>query len=185
MSTQTQTLQEAPLEALPPVASGFHVPHRLRECAAKLRQQVRGGGASRWLKDNHSLLQSQIVDLRHLLRPSFLRKLQKTSEGEPRVHQIAARWLAEISAGWMTTAPGVIDSDVLMPFAHTLRENHSLEMVELWAFAPMLKLAIIERLCANLNVERVVAGCIRTLWAIEAISWKAFVETASRAAAVF
>ena len=44
----------------------------------------------------------------------------------------------------------------------------------------MLKFAIVERLCANLDSERLVAGCIRTLWAIEAISWKAFVETASR-----
>ncbi len=44
----------------------------------------------------------------------------------------------------------------------------------------MLKFAIVERLCANLDSERLVAGCVRTLWALEAISWKAFVETASR-----
>ena len=44
----------------------------------------------------------------------------------------------------------------------------------------MLKFAIVERLCANLESERLVAGCVRTLWALEAISWKAFVETASR-----
>jgi cyclic beta-1,2-glucan synthetase len=183
MSTQSQTIHEAPIATVPPVPSttGFRISDRLRQCAAKLRAEVRGPSPSRWLKDNHSLLQSQIVDLRHTLRPSFLRKLHKTKEGEPRVHQIAVAWLAQVAEGWVSTAPGVIDSDVLMPFAHTLRETHSLDMVELWAFAPMLKLAIIERLCANIDVERVVAGCIRTLWAIEAISWKTFVERASRA----
>jgi hypothetical protein len=177
-------MEDAATGTVPSVVAGFHVSDRLRECAAKLREHVRGPLASRWLKDNFSLLQSQIIDLRHALRPSFLRKLPKTGEGEPRIHGIAAAWLGEIAAEWLTTAPGVVDSDVLMPLAHTLRETHSLELVELWAFAPMLKLAILERLCANLEIERVVAGCIRTLWAMEAISWKTFVETASRAEAV-
>ena len=186
MSTQTQTqlMDDASNGTVPPAISGFHVSDRLRECSAKLREHVQGPLASRWLKDNYSLLQSQINDLRHALRPSFLRKLPKASGGEPRIHGIAAAWLAGIAAEWLATAPGVVDSDVLMPFAHNLRENHSLEMLELWAFAPMLKLAVIERLCANLEIERVVAGCIRTVWAMEAISWKAFVETASRAEAV-
>jgi hypothetical protein len=186
MSTQTQTqlMDSAPTGTAPPAVTGFHVSDRLRECSAKLREHVRGPLASRWLKDNYSLLQSQITDLRHALRPSFLRKLPRTSEGEPRIHRIAAAWLAGIAADWLATAPGVVDSDVLMPFAHNLRENHSLDILELWAFAPMLKLATIERLCANLEVERVVAGCVRTVWAMEAISWKAFVETASRAEAV-
>ncbi len=186
MSTQSQTqlIANAPAGTMPPEVNGFHVSDRLRDCAAKLREHVRGPLVSRWLKDNYSLLQSQITDLRHTLRPSLLRKLPKNAAGEPRIHQIAAGWLAEIAAEWLATAPGVVDSDVLMPFAHALREQHSLEMVELWAFAPMLKLATIERLCANLEIERVVAGCIRTVWAMEAISWKAFVETASRAEAV-
>ena len=154
MSTQTQTqlMDSAPTGTAPPAVTGFHVSDRLRECSAKLREHVRGPLASRWLKDNYSLLQSQITDLRHALRPSFLRKLPRTSEGEPRIHRIAAAWLAGIAADWLATAPGVVDSDVLMPFAHNLRENHSLDILELWAFAPMLKLATIERLCANLEV---------------------------------
>ncbi len=186
MSTQTQTqlMDSTANAAAPAAAGGFHVSDRLRGCAAKLREQVHGPLASRWLKDNYALLQSQITDLRHALRPSLLRKLPKTKDGEPRIHQIAAAWLAEIAAGWLATAAGAVDSDVLMPFAHTLREKHSLEMQELWAFAPMLKLATIERLCANLEIERVVAGCVRTVWAMQAISWQAFVETASRAEAV-
>jgi cyclic beta-1,2-glucan synthetase len=200
MSTQSQIIENAPTAPPPQASDGFHVSERLRECSTTLRDHIRGPLASRWLIDNYSLLQSQIADLRHTLRPAFLRKLPllpnrglpnpglrdqgKKSKGEPRIHQIASAWLADIAAEWLAKAPGVVDSDVLMPFAQTLRETHSLEMVELWAFAPLLKFAVLERLCANLEIERVVAGCVRTVWAMEAISWKAFVETASRADAV-
>ena len=172
MSTQTQIIENAPTAPPPQATGGFQASERLRECAAKLREYIRGPGASHWLKDNHSLLESHIADLRHTLRPSFLNKLHQTSEGEPRIYRIVAAWLAN--------APGVIDNDVLLPFAEVLRETEALNINELWAFAPMLKFAIVERLCANLDSERLVAGCIRTLWSIEAISWKAFVETASR-----
>src|SRR6202034_3479135 len=90
----------------------------------------------------------------------------------PRIYRIVA--------GGLANAPGVIDNDVLLPFAEVLRETQPLNINELWAFAPLLKFAIVERLCANLDSDRLVATSIRTLWAIEAISWKAFVETASR-----
>ena len=59
----------------------------------------------------------------------------------------------------LANAPGVIDNEVLLPFAETLRETESLDIAELWAFAPMLKFGIVERLCANLDSERLVAGC--------------------------
>jgi cyclic beta-1,2-glucan synthetase len=172
MSTQSQIIENAPTAPPPQVTGGFQASERLRECAVKLREHIRGPGASHWLKDNHSLLQSHIADLRHTLRPSFLHKLHTTSEGEPRIYRIVAEWLAN--------APGVIDNDVLLPFAEVLREREPLNINELWAFAPMLKFAIVERLCSNLESERLVAGCVRTLWALEAISWKTFVETASR-----
>jgi cyclic beta-1,2-glucan synthetase len=175
MSTQTQTIAGAPLATPPPVTAGFQASDRLRECASKLREHIRGPLASHWLKDNHTLVESHIADLRHTLRPSFLRRLHQSSEGEPRIYGIVT--------GWLANAPGVIDNDVLLPFAETLRETQALNIDELWAFAPMLKFCIVERLCANLESERLVAGCVRTLWALEAISWKAFVETASRAEA--
>ena len=155
----------------PRLAGRFQVSERLRECAAKLREHLRGPAASHWLKDNHSLLQSHIADLRHTLRPSFLQKLHRPAR-QPRIYRIVT--------GWLANEPGVIDNDVLLPFAEVLRETESLDIEELWAFAPMLKFAIVERLCANLDSERLVAGCVRTLWALEAISWKTFVETASR-----
>lgn len=172
MSTQSPNIENAPTVPPPGPRGGFEASERLRECAAKLREHIRGPEASHWLKDNHALLQSQIADLRHTLRPSFLHQLPQNDKGEPRIYGVVAEWLA--------TAPGVIDNDVLLPFAETLRETQHLNSEELWAFAPMLKFAIVERLRANLDNERMVAASIRTLWAMEAISWKAFVETASR-----
>jgi cyclic beta-1,2-glucan synthetase len=172
MSTQTQTIESAPTVPPPRATEVFEVSERLRDCAAKLREHIRGPVVSHWLKDNHSLLQSQIADLRHTLRPSLLRQLHQSGEGEPRIYRIVA--------GWLANAPGVIDNDVLLPFAQTLRETESLNIDELWAFAPMLRFGVFERLCANLDSERLVAGCVRTLWALEAVSWKSFVETASR-----
>src|SRR5579863_89843 len=172
MSSQTQAIETAPTTPPPQVSGVFQISERLRECAAKLREHLRGAAASHWLKDNHSLLESHLADLRHTLRPSFLNKLHPNSAGEPRIYRLVAGWLASV--------PGVIDNDVLLPFAETLRETEALDISELWAFAPLLKFAILERLCANLDSERLVAGCVRTLWALEAISWKTFVETASR-----
>src|ERR1700722_7841323 len=172
MSSPTQTFENVPTLPPPQVAGDFQVAERLRECASKLREHLRGPAVSHWLKENHSLLQTQIADLRHTLRPSFLHKLHKTSDGQPRIYRIVT--------GWLANEPGVIDNDVLLPFAETLRETESLDIAELWAFAPMLKFGIVERLCANLDSERLVAGCVRTLWALQALSWKGFVETASR-----
>src|ERR1700733_831312 len=172
MSSPTQTFENVPTLPPPQVAGEFQVTERLRECASKLREHLRGPAVSHWLKENHSLLQTQIAELRHTLRPSFLQKLHQTSDGQPRIYRIVT--------GWLANEPGVIDNDVLLPFAETLRETESLDIGELWAFAPMLKFAIMERLCANLDSERLVAGCVRTLWSLEAISWKTFVETASR-----
>src|SRR5579863_214272 len=172
MSSPSQTLENAPTAPPPQVSGDFQASERLRDCAAKLREHLRGPSVSHWLKENHALLQSQIADLRHILRPAFIRQLHPAQDGAPRIYRIVA--------GWLANTPGVIDTDVLLPFAAELRETQPLDIEELWAFPPMLKFAILERLCANLDSERLVAVCVRTLWALEAISWKTFVETASR-----
>ena len=171
MSSQTQIIANVP-PAAPPLTDGFQVSERLRDCSVKLREHLRGPAVSHWLIDNHSLLQSLIADLRHSLHPSFLRKLHQTSEGEPRIYRIVT--------GCLASAPGVIDNDLLLPFAETLRATQPLDLDELCAFAPMLKFSIVERLCANLESELLVAGGVRTLRALEVYPWKTFVERASR-----
>lgn len=176
MSPQTQLVETAPALPPPGQVETLEVTERLQECAAKLREHLRGPQVSEWLKDNRSLLESHLAELKHTLRPPFLGKLKQTEKGEPRIYRIVN--------GWLANAPGVIDNDILLPFAETLRETEALDTHELWAFPVMLKFAVIERLCSNLENDRLVAGCVRTLWALEAISWKTFVETASRTEAV-
>jgi hypothetical protein len=185
MSTQTQAIEEASATLAGVTTGGtaaIPICDRLDGCAAKLREHLRAPTPSRKLKDNYSLLESQIAELRRTLRPSLLRKLSRSSEseGEPRVYQIAAG----MAGGLLAQAPGIVNSSVLMPFAETLRETQPLDIVELWMFAPMLKLAILGRLCDNLETEGVVSVCLRSLWAIEAVSWTEFVETAYRAEAL-
>ena len=141
MSTHPQAMENAPTVRPPEVRGGFQISERLRDCAAKLRDHLRGPAVSHWLKENHSLLQSHISDLRHTLRPAFLRRLHQNEAGEPRIYRIVTAWLA--------SAPGVIDTDVLLPFAEVLRETQPLDITELWAFAPMLKFAIVERICSE------------------------------------
>lgn len=175
MTPQVEIVQDAPAAPPPQTANGFEASERLRDCAAKLREHLRAPAVSHWLKENHALLESHIADLKHTFRPHCLSKPRKNDQGEPRIYRIVTSWLA--------TVPGVIDNDVLLPFAETLRETEGLDIDELWAFPPMLKFAIVERLCANLDSEHLVASCVRTLWALEAISWKTFVENASRAEA--
>ncbi len=175
MTPRIEIAEKAPTAPPSKSAGGFEVSERLRDCATKLREHLRGPAVSHWLKENRSLVESHIADLRQTLRPSLLHKLQPNDQGEPRIYRIVTGWLASV--------PGVIDNDVLLPFAETLRETEALNITELWAFAPMLKFAIVERLCANLDSEPLVIGCVRTLWALEAISWKTFVENASRAEA--
>jgi cyclic beta-1,2-glucan glucanotransferase len=177
MSSRPHVIAEGPKLAVLGTDRIVSIPERLGECAAALHQHVREASReSIWLRDNHAFLQAQIVDLRHTLRPSYLRKLHKTKHGlfarDPRIRQIAA--------GLVEEAQGVIDSDVLMPFADYLRQKYALDMIELWAFAPMLKLAIIERLCQGLDSELAVSNGLRSLWALEAVSWSEFVEAASR-----
>ncbi|HEX5226185.1 MAG TPA: glucoamylase family protein [Bryobacteraceae bacterium] len=172
MTPQVEIVETASAAPPPQAAGGFEASERLRDCTAKLREHLRNPSVSHWLKENQALIQSHIGDLRQTFRPSWLEKLRKNERGEPRIYRIVTGWLANV--------PGAIDNEVLLPFAETLRETEALEIGELWAFAPMLKFAIVERLCANLDSERLVASCVRTLWALEAISWKTFIENASR-----
>src|SRR6202049_72526 len=155
---------------------------RLEECRRSLREHVKNlrseddssTGASRWLLDNHSFVQSQIFEIRRNLRPSYVRKLIRAGEGccagELRVYRVAA----DLALGSF----GVIDYAKVQSFAEDLK-HYSLEFSELWAFGLMLRLAIIEKLSRHLQDEQVVSSCIRSLWALEGLSWREFVESAS------
>ncbi len=59
------------------------------------------------------------------------------------------------------------------------RRPHAGDWRELWAFGSALKLVLIERLCANLDSERVVSLMVGGLRALERVAWPEFVESVS------
>lgn len=161
------------------------VVERLQACARSIRQQVKnlrsGGddaaGVERWLLDNHSFVQSQILELRRDLRPSYLRKLLRAGTGscaeEPRIYRVAA--------GLVSDLVSAVDYPMLLDFAEDLKTRYALELTELWAFGLMLRFALIERLSKHLEEEDIVSAAIRSLWALQGLSWREFVEAGSAA----
>ncbi len=156
---------------------------RLQACARLLREHVKNlraddpgsaSGAARWLLDNHSFLQTQIAELKRNLRPSYLRELNRASDvdraGEPRVYRIATELVSQTT--------GAIDYPTVLSFAEAVKKQ-ALNLSELWAFGLMLRLAMMERLSKHLEAEAVVSGCVGSLWALEGLSWREFVESAS------
>ena len=80
---------------------------------------------------------------------------------------------------WWRRFPEPIDADQVVLFEQALKAQYTLDLCELWAFAAMLRIAILERLCANPESEAVVCASIRSLKTLEYISWRDFVESAS------
>jgi cyclic beta-1,2-glucan synthetase len=155
---------------------------RLEECARTLRAHVkmlRSEGkeqhpAATWLIENHSYLQFQIRETRRALPARYVRMLPKIGEGdaaELRVYRLAADLLEQ--------AEEEIDAAAVEKAAITLKEDAGLALAELWAFGSVLKLVVIEHLCANLGSERVVSLMVRGLRALEQIAWREFVESVS------
>lgn len=166
----------------PPMTSPRDAWKRLDRYAQLLRERVKGlegenatrSGAARWLQDNHAFLQFQIRELRRNLPPAYLRKLAKGNGEfghEPRIYRIAA----DLVEGPEET----IDLGTLAHFAEVLQGDHDLHLDELWAFGAMLRLAILDQLCAELDSEDRVATCVTSLRALESASWRDFVESVS------
>ncbi|HYL37105.1 MAG TPA: glucoamylase family protein [Bryobacteraceae bacterium] len=154
---------------------------RLRQCAHMLEEHVRrlptGAApphpADRWLEENHSFLQFQIRETRRNLPPGYVRKLLKAGQSphgdEPRIYRIAADHVAKAS-GTDIDVPGL---------AAALGQHGGLKLCELWAYGTMLQLALLERLCADLDSEPVVSACVRSLRGLENVSWRDLVESVS------
>ena len=183
MSSPSIAIDPNPGMTFPPLAGGRSPIARLAECERRLRERVRILQAEKgerspeaaWLLDNHAFLQFQIREVLRALPSSYLRRLPKldsgTFSGELRIYRIAA----DLVAG----SNGVIDSQAIGIFAQTLQAENSLHLAELWAFGTLVKLAIIEQLCAGLEQEPVVSMAICSLRALETVSWRDFVESVS------
>ncbi len=179
----------APKEAaISSPASYRSVPDRLDECARILRDKVtelralarqrsERAAVEIWLLDNHSYVQFQIREARRSLPLSYVRKLPRLPErgGETRVYRITADLVAATT--------GAIDTDAMAHFATRLKHDHPLILAELWAFGPMLRLVLAERLVAviqeGLENEEAVATVVQSFHNLESVSWREFVESVS------
>jgi hypothetical protein len=182
MSTATIVMQGEGRRPARRLTGADSAARRLQECARTLRAQVKKlrsadleqHPAAVWLIENHSYLQFQIRETQRDLPARYVRVLPKIGEGdtaELRVYKLAADLLEQ--------AEEMIDSAAVEKAAIALKENHGLALAELWAFGSVLKLVLIQHLCANLDSERVVSLMVRGLRALEHISWRDFVETVS------
>ena len=181
MSTATIVMEDAARIARP-LTSADSASKRLDECARVLRKHVKslhpkaepGQPATAWLIENYSYLRFQIRETRGALPARYLRLLPKIGEGaaaELRVYKLAADFLME--------SDDKVDADAVGRLEPALKEDRSLLLGELWAFGAALKLALIERLCDNLDSERVVSLTIGSLRALEHIGWRDFAESVS------
>ncbi len=183
MSAPSTAINVVPARLFPPLAGAHGVSKRLQHCARVFHEHMRDlakqsnpiEAADRWLRDNRSFLQFQIRETKRNLRPEYMRKLlwagRDASSGEPRIYRIAA---AEVAR-----ATGAITDQEIPALAEALRTEPSLKLCELWAFSSVLRFALLERLCANLDSEAVVSWCIRSLRSLENVPWRDLVESVS------
>ena len=110
-----------------------------------LAQATRGlTPAEEWLLDNFFLIEEQILMARRHLPPGYSRLLPRLASGPaaglPRVHEIARELIAHVDAQ--------IDAAPLRAFIEAYQSVQVLCLGELWAVPIMLRLNLIDCLCA-------------------------------------
>ena len=184
MSAPATVIQERS-EIFAPASSGGGIAGRIASCARALQERMQAlrkeagprQAADRWIVENYSYLVFQVRELKETLTPRYVRKLRRAGAAgsEPRIYSIAAGHMAEFGEGC---------AEDLAVLEGAVRQEQSLKLRELWAYGAMLKLALMERLCANLHSEATLAASIRAMRALESASWRDFVEAVSLVEAV-
>ncbi|TVQ45060.1 MAG: glycosyltransferase 36 [Saprospirales bacterium] len=96
--------------------------------------------ASEWLLDNFYIIQEQIVQIGIDFPKAYQRNIPILAIGEhkgfPRVYEIALSML--------THTDNVLDNTVLVEYIKTYQQEQHLQLGELWAFAIMIRLFLIQ-----------------------------------------
>ncbi|HLG99578.1 MAG TPA: glucoamylase family protein [Bryobacteraceae bacterium] len=182
MSVQATAILEPRLAVFPPLDGAHGAVRRLEICARILQARVRNipknpelnSAVDRCLRENYSFVQFQIRDTKRNLRPAYLREALRAAGqrgGEPRLYRIATRQVA--------SSQEPLKPENLPALAEDVRGHTALTLCELWGYGAMLRLAVIENLCADLDSEAAVSGNIQTLRWLENVSWRDFVESVS------
>ena len=121
---------------------------RLEEIYRKLSEGDRKDAAEtpseEWLRDNHYVVRAQLLEIRRNLPRKYYEELPTLTAGRwrryPRVYVFAR--------GFVSHTAGRFDQDSLCRFAEAYQDVTPLTIGELWAIPIMLRLALVENLCA-------------------------------------
>jgi cyclic beta-1,2-glucan synthetase len=109
--------------------------------------------ASEWLLDNFYIIEEQYKELQKNIDNKFYKKLYMLSSGQlkncPRIFAVALEIVSHTD--------GRIDKEQLTRFINSYQNQSTLSMSELWALAPMIKMALIEKIahvCENINFSQ-------------------------------
>ncbi len=97
-----------------------------------------------WIRDNFYVVADQVRQVRTDLPTRYYLELPRLAEGPsagyPRVYALASELIAH--------SDNRVDVDVLRTFVLAYQETHPLRIGEIWAIPIMLRMALVERLCA-------------------------------------
>ncbi|MGE4282671.1 MAG: glucoamylase family protein [Clostridia bacterium] len=115
----------------------------------RLNEDVKGkkaaAPASEWLLDNYYIIEQQIKEIRQNLNKRYYSQLPALKDGSlkgyPRIYAVAHELAAHTD--------GRFDEKILISFIEAYQSQKRLSSAELWAVAPMVRIALIE------NVRRI------------------------------
>ncbi len=126
-----------------------------------LASDVRGGvpisSGAEWILDNFFVIEDQLREIADDLPPGYERQLPKLANGTPRVRAIGRELVAHTD--------GAIDEESLHRFIGEFQIVAPLSIGELWAVPIMLRLALIENLCATCSQIMHTRKC--EAWAVQ------------------
>ena len=98
--------------------------------------------AAEWLLDNFYIIEEQVIDIKHNISKKYYSQLpllkNHQKNGFPRIYALALELVSHTD--------GMIDEKTLVNFIRAYQTQLPLAMGELWAFAVMLRIALIEKL---------------------------------------
>jgi len=132
----------------------------------------------RWLRDNIPLVYSEMLNVTTELKP-----LRRLPHARARRGEIVPRVLAFAQA-FLDVADNSFNEQGFTSFCQAFQETTILDLRELWALVPALKLILLERIAARgrclvkdpTSAAFAVAVCIRSLRDVTHASWKAMLE---------
>src|SRR6266851_1361971 len=132
----------------------------------------------RWLRDNIPLVYSEMLNVATELKP-----LRRLPHARARRGEIVPRVLAFAQA-FLDVADNSFNEQGFTSFCQAFQETTILDLRELWALVPALKLILLERIAARgrclvkdpTSAAFAVAVCIRSLRDVTHASWKAMLE---------